>query len=40
MIEKGIRGGIYHAIHRYANVHNKYIKNYDKNRELSYWDYK
>ena len=26
MVEKGIRGGIYNAIHRYANVDNKYIK--------------
>ena len=30
MVEKGIRGGIYHAIHRYANANNKYMKNYDK----------
>ena len=24
--DKGIRGGICHAIHRYAKVNNKYIK--------------
>ena len=30
MVEKEIRGGIYHAIHRYANANNKYMKNYDK----------
>ena len=26
MIEKDIRGGIYHSIHRYARANNKYIK--------------
>ena len=30
MVEKGIRGGICHAIHRYANANNKYMKNCDK----------
>ena len=29
MVEKGIRGGICHAIHRYAEANNKYMKNYD-----------
>ena len=24
--EKGIRGELYHAIHRYVNANNKYIK--------------
>ena len=32
MVEKGIRGRIYHAIHRYAKANNKYIKNYDKSK--------
>ena len=41
MVEKGIRGGICHAIHRYAKANNKYMKDYDKNKEssyLKYWD--
>ena len=33
MVEKGIRGGIYHAIHWYAKVKSKYIKSYDKSKE-------
>ena len=39
MVEKGIRGGICHAIHRYAKANNKYLKNYDKSIELSYFMY-
>ena len=39
MVEIGIRGGICHAIHRYANANNKYMKNYDKNKESSYIQY-
>ena len=41
MVEKWIRGGICHAIHRYAKANNKYVKDYDKNKEswyLNYWD--
>ena len=41
IVEKGIRGGICHAIHPYAKANNKYIKDYDKNKEssyLKYWD--
>ena len=39
MVEEGIRGGIGLSIHRYAKAHNKYIKNYDKNKESSYIQY-
>ena len=39
MVEKGIRGGICHAIHRYAKANNKYLENYDKSIELSYFMY-
>ena len=36
MVEKGSREGICHAIHRYAKVNNKYMEEYDKNKESSY----
>ena len=39
MIEKGIRDGICHAIHRYSKAINKYMKNYNKNKESSYIQY-
>ena len=39
MLEKGIRGGICHAIHRYAKANNKYRKNYDINIISSYLEY-
>ena len=39
MVEKGIRGAICHAIHRYAKGNNKYMKNYDKNIISSYLEY-
>ena len=39
MIEKGIRGRICKATHRYAKANNKYMKNYDKNIESSYIEY-
>ena len=36
MVEKGFRGGICHAKHRYPKANNKYLKNYNKNKESSY----
>ena len=39
MIEKGTRGGICQASHRYAKANNKYMKNYNKKIESSYIEY-
>ena len=33
LVGKGIRGGIFHAIHRYVKANDKYIKDCDKNKE-------
>ena len=30
MVEKGIRGKIYHVIHQYAKSKNKYMKDYER----------
>ena len=41
MVKKSIRGGISHSVYRYAKANNKYMKDYDKNKETSYlqhWD--
>ena len=37
--EKGIRGGICNKVHSYAEANNKYMKNYDKNKESSFLMY-
>ena len=39
MVEEGIRGGICHSIHRHAKANNKYMKNYDENKESLYIQY-
>ena len=36
MFEKGIRGGISHISKRYAEAHNKYMKDYDPEKPSSY----
>ena len=41
MVEKGITGRICYAINWYAKAYNKYMKDYDKNKEslyLKYWN--
>ena len=41
MVERGFRGGICNPIYRYAKGNNKYMKDYDKNKEsphLQDWD--
>ena len=40
-VEKCIRGGVCHCIHRYAKANNKCTKDYDKNKEsphVQYWN--
>ena len=41
MFERGIRGGITQAVHRYALAKNKYMMGdlYDPNKESSYLEY-
>ena len=39
MVEKGVRGAICHSIYQYAKANNKYMKDYDKNKESSYIQY-
>ena len=39
MVEKGIGGGICHSIHRNKKANNRYMNNYDKNKESSYIQY-
>ena len=39
MVEKGIKGGICHAILWYAKTNNKYMKDYNKDEEESFLQY-
>ena len=39
MVEKGIRGGIFHTVYRHAKPNNKYMNDYDEDIELSYLEY-
>ena len=39
MIEEGIRGRIFHAVHRYTKTNNRYMKDYDESKESSYIQY-
>ena len=39
MVKEGIRGGICHAMQRYAKANNKYMKDYDRKKKSSYIQY-
>ena len=39
MVKKWTRGGIYHTNHQYAKANNKFMKDYDQNKEPSYLKY-
>ena len=32
IVEEGVRSKLYHSIKRYARANNKYMKDYDKNK--------
>ena len=41
MVKEGIRGGICHSVYKYAESNDKYMKDYNKNKQspyLQYWD--
>ena len=39
MVAEGIKGGICHAIHKYAKANNKSMKDYNKDQEESFLQY-
>ena len=39
MVKIGIRGGLCHSIYEYAKANNKFMEDYDKNKELSHTSY-
>ena len=39
MVEEGTRDGICHSVNRHAKANNKYMENYDENKESSYIQY-
>ena len=39
IVGKDIRGEIYHSIYQYTKANNKYMKDYTKNKALSYLQY-
>ena len=39
MFERGIRGGLTQAVHRYASANNPYMEEYDKDKETNYLQY-
>ena len=39
MVEKGLRGGVSYIANRYSKPNNKYLSDYDKNKDSSYLMY-
>ena len=39
MIESGMRGGVCHVVHSHAEANNKFMANYDENKESSFLPY-